>query len=565
MRTRSTFRARARPRRTAGSGVRSPRSRRLPCGGFPVAATRRASGRVPSCRCTRQGSGRAVRPGARPRARSQRAAAEHRWDGRTEPRSGSLGLGVAERRRPARGKRAGQSHVPGGRERRTVADERAQLPDLGLRGGAGADRRLRVRRAHQHRVSADVANDLDMDDLNAVQWSWTLLVAVVHGVIVMLEWCYAIDLLEQLRDGEHHAGAARDADPVHPAVAGAGAGGGVGARPLPRDRAPAGGRDARPGGADGGDDAGRAVGDRQPDGHDRRARCVGQRSEPGHARGGGRGHARASRARSRGRHGEHLQRRDRRTVVLHGVRQRALVQRPWSPGPAAEHGWVSRSQPRNRPRSAARARNCCAARRRTANCSWRCPRTGRRATRSTSPALCSTCCAVGSAEPCLGPTAKEAEFRTGSGTIWRVAGLWLFWFGALGMVLLLGFIALRLLGAAIFSLFFLLLAPGGGDRTGAGRRRPRGVPSLGDAAARGGVREADLLVPARRRAADAADVDELHRVRLGGAVAARLGDVVVAVRQAPSGERLRPRRARGGASTPLVAGVAAARKGRKPA
>ena len=32
--------------------------------------------------------------------------------------------------------------------------------------------------------------------------------------------------------------------------------------------------------------------------------------------------------------------------------------------------------------------------------------------------------------------------------------------GALGMVLLLGFIALRLLSAAIFSLLYLLLAPG---------------------------------------------------------------------------------------------------------
>ncbi len=32
--------------------------------------------------------------------------------------------------------------------------------------------------------------------LNTVQWSWTLLVAVVHGVIVMLEWCYTIDLLD---------------------------------------------------------------------------------------------------------------------------------------------------------------------------------------------------------------------------------------------------------------------------------------------------------------------------------------------------------------------------------
>jgi hypothetical protein len=64
-----------------------------------------------------------------------------------------------------------------------------------------------------------------------------------------------------------------------------------------------------------------------------------------------------------------------------------------------------------------------------------------------------------SKEPCHGPTASEAEFRTGGGTLWRIAGLCLFWIGVLGMVLMLGFIGIRLLTAALFSLFFLLLAP----------------------------------------------------------------------------------------------------------
>lgn len=64
-----------------------------------------------------------------------------------------------------------------------------------------------------------------------------------------------------------------------------------------------------------------------------------------------------------------------------------------------------------------------------------------------------------SQEPCQGPTAGEAEFRAGGGTPWRVLGLFLFWFGVLGMVLVLGFIALHLLTAALFSIFFLLLAP----------------------------------------------------------------------------------------------------------
>jgi hypothetical protein len=65
----------------------------------------------------------------------------------------------------------------------------------------------------------------------------------------------------------------------------------------------------------------------------------------------------------------------------------------------------------------------------------------------------------GSEEPCRGPTAGEAEFRTQHGTTARVIGLFLIWIGVLGMVLLLGYLALHLLGAAIASLFLLLLAP----------------------------------------------------------------------------------------------------------
>jgi hypothetical protein len=65
----------------------------------------------------------------------------------------------------------------------------------------------------------------------------------------------------------------------------------------------------------------------------------------------------------------------------------------------------------------------------------------------------------GSKEPCHGSTAGEAEFRTQHGTAARVIGLFLIWAGVLGMVLLLGYLALHLLGAAIASLFLLLLAP----------------------------------------------------------------------------------------------------------
>jgi hypothetical protein len=73
--------------------------------------------------------------------------------------------------------------------------------------------------------------------------------------------------------------------------------------------------------------------------------------------------------------------------------------------------------------------------------------------------LLRTLCQSSEATNCRGPTAAEAEFRTNSGTWPRVAGLVLIVGGLLGMLLLLGFVAVRLLAAAIFSLLYLLLAP----------------------------------------------------------------------------------------------------------
>ncbi len=63
------------------------------------------------------------------------------------------------------------------------------------------------------------------------------------------------------------------------------------------------------------------------------------------------------------------------------------------------------------------------------------------------------------ATDCQGPTAPEAEFRTQGGTASRVGGLLLIALGALGMMLLLGFIALHLLGSELVGLLYLLLAP----------------------------------------------------------------------------------------------------------
>lgn len=73
--------------------------------------------------------------------------------------------------------------------------------------------------------------------------------------------------------------------------------------------------------------------------------------------------------------------------------------------------------------------------------------------------LLAAICRGPNATSCHGATAAEAEFRTSDHTIDRLAGLMLIGAGALGVVLLLGFILARLLGAAVFGLLFMLVAP----------------------------------------------------------------------------------------------------------
>jgi len=73
--------------------------------------------------------------------------------------------------------------------------------------------------------------------------------------------------------------------------------------------------------------------------------------------------------------------------------------------------------------------------------------------------LLATLCQSSEATNCRGPTAAQAEFRTNGGTLPRAVGLLLIAGGLLGMLLLLGFVAVRLLTAAIFSLMYLLAAP----------------------------------------------------------------------------------------------------------
>lgn len=73
--------------------------------------------------------------------------------------------------------------------------------------------------------------------------------------------------------------------------------------------------------------------------------------------------------------------------------------------------------------------------------------------------LLRTLCQSSEATACSGPTAAQAEFRTNGGTWSRLVGLVLIAGGLLGMLLLLGSVALRLLTSSIFSLLYLLLAP----------------------------------------------------------------------------------------------------------
>lgn len=68
-------------------------------------------------------------------------------------------------------------------------------------------------------------------------------------------------------------------------------------------------------------------------------------------------------------------------------------------------------------------------------------------------------CRSKDATECKGPAAAEAEFRTDGGTMSRLLGLLPIAVGVLGMALLFGLLALRLLAAAFLSMLLLLLAP----------------------------------------------------------------------------------------------------------
>lgn len=83
----------------------------------------------------------------------------------------------------------------------------------------------------------------------------------------------------------------------------------------------------------------------------------------------------------------------------------------------------------------------------------------RNSTKTRGTLLNALCGGGGSADRCSGPTAAQAEFRSERGTDSRLMGLAAIWLGALGMLLLFGLVALRLVIAAGSTLLYLLLAP----------------------------------------------------------------------------------------------------------
>ena len=317
---------------------------------------------------------------------------------------------------------------------------------------------------HINRGVTDVANDVDAEVLNGVQWSWTLLVAVVHGVIVMLEWCYSLDLLnsskingitQRLRETRatftqpwlelalavasvlalYHGIVRRRVSQTlgETALMAVMMLGGLWVIVDPLGTI--GALDAWANEASLGTLA--AVTSGTPE-HSGRTLEESMRSVFSGAIGGPWCYMEFGNVRWC----EEPVQSDRRlhtTALEIAAKEQASIG-----GQSAE---LLRGARKNGELFLALAANSQ-------------PRNGINPFGPTESqdGLFNVLCGS-SEEPCHGPTASEADFRTGGGTLWRIAGLFLFWIGVLGMVLMLGFIGIRLLTAALFSLFFLLLAP----------------------------------------------------------------------------------------------------------
>jgi hypothetical protein len=310
---------------------------------------------------------------------------------------------------------------------------------------------------HINRGVTDVANDVDAEVLNGVQWSWTLLVAVVHGVIVMLEWCYSLDLLnsskingitQRLREIQatftrpwlelalavasvlalYHGIVRRQVSETLGQMVMMAAMMLGGLWVILNPLGTIGALDAWANEASLGTLA--AVTSGTPE-HSGRTLEENMQSVFSGAIGGPWCYMEFGNVRWC--ESTHMDSRLEAAGHRIATKERAKVGSQSSEllSAARTNGELFLALPAN------------GEQRNSINDSG-----------SLFNALCGS-----SEEPCHGPTAGEAEFRTGGGTLWRIAGLFLFWIGVLGMVLMLGFIGIRLLTAALFSLFFLLLAP----------------------------------------------------------------------------------------------------------
>src|ERR1019366_4323828 len=117
-----------------------------------------------------------------------------------------------------------------------------------------------------------------------------------------------------------------------------------------------------------------------------------------------------------------------------------------------------------------------------------------------SSSLLRTMCQSSEATNCDGPDAAQAQFRTGAQTPARLGGLLLIAAGVLGVVLLLGFIVLRLVRGIPVQPALSVVRPGDGPGSRVWGGWAGGVSQVGSSAARDGGLEAALLVSARRRA-----------------------------------------------------------------
>ena len=149
---------------------------------------------------------------------------------------------------------------------------------------------------------------------------WTLLLWLTNATLSLLEWAFAIDLLDPATMGSVARTLTRHARHADRAVARRAAGAGRDRAALPRDRAPPHGRLGRRGRGHDGDDPRRPVDHHQPRGHRRRDQPRPQPDRAGRRRRGQRRRPELRPRRVRRRPARDLRHRHPGTVVLPGVR-----------------------------------------------------------------------------------------------------------------------------------------------------------------------------------------------------------------------------------------------------